>query len=248
MFCELYYIPFYLESVKGFSPTITGAALIPLTGAMIPTSVIVGRFITRSGRYLWAIWLGWAMSIAGTGLLILLNVGTRVYAWVLIFTVVGLGHGLVLMSLNFSIQAMSDTHNVAYAAAMYTFTRTFGMCIGVAVGGAVFQNELKKNLGELRLPTEVANDAENFVASLMALPKASAQYQAYILAYANSFKVLFEVLTAIAVLAALLSLLIKENTLDKELDSEHVLYRERKTFAPEAAIGGNGERKTDSTA
>ena len=44
------------------------------------------------------------------------------------------------MSLNFSIQA------IAYAAAMYTFTRTFGICIGVAVGGSVFQNELQNIL------------------------------------------------------------------------------------------------------
>ena len=70
------------------------------------------------------------------------------------------------MSLNFSIQAMADTHNVAYAAAMYTFTRTFGMCIGVAAGGAVFQNQLKKQLSDLALLTTVATDAEGFVARL----------------------------------------------------------------------------------
>lgn len=247
MFCELYYIPFYLESVKDYSPTITGVALIPLTGAMLPTSVIVGRLMTRFGRFRWAIWLGWATTIAGTGLLILLDVDIRVYAWVLVFIVVGLGHGLILMSLNFSVQAMADTQNVAYAAAMYTFTRTFGMCIGVAVGGAVFQNELKKHLGELHLPTEVANDAQSFVASLRALPKASVEYQSYILAYANSFKVVFEVLTALAGLAALLSLLIKEYTMDKELDSEHVLHQEKGAFALEARMDAGRANGTDDS-
>lgn len=233
MFCELYYIPFYLESVKNYSPIITGVALIPLTGAMLPTSVIIGRLMTKFGRYRWAIWLGWAVTIAGTGLLILLDVDIHVYAWVLVFVVVGLGHGLILMSLNFSVQAMADTRDVAYAAAMYTFTRTFGMCIGVALGGTVFQNELKKHLGELHLPTEVANNAEGFVASLKAFPSSSIQYQAYILAYANSFKVVFEVLTAVAGLAAFLSLLIKEYTMDKALDSEHILRQEKEESAAE---------------
>ena len=227
MFCELYYIPFYLESVKDYSPTITGVALMPLTGALLPTSVIVGRLMTRSGRYLWAVWLGWAVTVAGSGLLILLDLDIRVYAWILVFVVVGLGHGLILMSLNFSVQAMADTQNVGYAAAMYTFTRTFGMCIGVAVGGAVFQNEFKKHLGELQLPTQAADDAQGFLVGLKALPRISPEYQAYILAYAEAFKVVFEVLTAVAGLAALLSLLIKEYTMDKKLDSEHVLHREK---------------------
>lgn len=248
MFCELYYIPFYLESVKGYSPTITGVALMPLTGALLPTSVIIGRLMTRFGRFRWAIWLGWVVTIIGTGLLILMNVDIRIYAWILIFVVVGLGHGLILMSLNFSVQAMADTHNVAYAAAMYTFTRTFGMCLGVAVGGAVFQNELKKHLGELHLPTAIADDAESFVTTLKALPKDSAQHS-YKLAYANSFAVVFEVLTAIASLAGILSLLIKEYTMDKDLDSEHVLGERKKTSSPEDfpvanQIGETGDKRT----
>lgn len=233
MFCELYYIPFYFETVKDYSPTITGVALMPLTGTVLPTCVLVGRLMTRSGRYRWAVWLGWAVTIAGSGLLILLDVDIRVYAWVLVFVVVGLGHGLILISLNFSAQAMADTQNVGYAAAMYTFTRTFGMCIGVAIGGVVFQNEFKKHLGELQLPTQVADDAQGFMISLKALPRNSSEYQAYILAYADAFKVVFEVLTAVAGLGAILSLLIKEYTMDKKLDSEHVLRRE-KAVIPEA--------------
>lgn len=90
--------------------------------------------MTIISHYWWAIWLGWAITVLSGGLLILSNVGIRVYAWVLVFIVVRLGHRLVLKSLNLAVQAMADTHNVAYAVTMYTFTRTFGMCIGVDVG------------------------------------------------------------------------------------------------------------------
>lgn len=248
MFCELYYIPFYLESVKEFSPTITGVALMPLTGALLPTSVIVGRLMTKTGRFRWAVWLGWTVTIAGTGLLILLDVHTRTYAWILIFIVVGLGHGFILMSLNFSVQAMSDTHNVAYAAAMYTFMRTFGMCIGVAAGGAVFQNQLKKHLADLGLLTIVASDAEGFVARLQALPKSSPEYQNYISAYAKSFENVFEVLTAVAGLAGLLSLLIKKFSMDKKLDSEHILRQGKKeTSALESSPAATQTSSSEAT-
>ncbi|KAL8980962.1 MAG: hypothetical protein Q9205_004113 [Flavoplaca limonia] len=135
---------------------------------MLPTSLVIGMLMSKSG----------------TGLLILLGVDTGVFTWVGIFLVVGLGHGLILMSLNFSGQAMADTQNMAYAAAMYVFTRMFGRCVEVAVGGTVFQNELKKQLDGLQLPTAVTKDAEKFVATLKALPKASKECQHNILAYA----------------------------------------------------------------
>lgn len=275
MFCELYYIPFYLESVKGLSPTTTGVAVMPMSVALIPTSVIVGMLMTRTGRFRWAIWIGWAILTAGTGLLILLDVQTQTHVWVLIFVVVGLGHGFILMSLNFSIQAMSDTRNVAYAVAMYTFTRTFGMCIGVAAGGTVFQNQVKKHLADLGLlTTGVAADTESFVATLRTLPKSSPEYQNYILAYAKSFENVFEVLTAgktsptqfffvranlelrdiphkrttltkrnviVAGLAGLLSLLIRKFSMDKELDSEHVLRQgEQEISAAESSPVASG--------
>lgn len=83
-------------------------------------------------------------------LLILLRVDTRIYTWLLLFLVAGLGHGLVLMSLNFSVKDLADTQQVAYAAAMYICMRTLGI---VAVGRSVFQNELRKQFDDLRLPT-----------------------------------------------------------------------------------------------
>ena len=223
MFCELYYIPFYLESVKNYSPTVTGLAVMPLTGALLPTSVIIGRLMTRFGKFRWAVWLGWLFTILSTGLLILLGTDTQTYAWVLIFLVVGLGRGLVLMSLNFSIQAMADVKDVAYAAAMYTFQRTFGMCIGVAVGGAVFQNQLRTHLSNLRLPASVANNAESFVQVLKTLPQQSTEHVAFTEAYSQAFANVFEVLTGIAGLAGILSLFIKEFTMDKGLGSDHIL-------------------------
>lgn len=223
MFCELYYIPLYLESVKGFGAILTGVALMPLIGALLPVSVIVGRLMTRWGRYRWAVWSGWAVTSAGTGTLILLDADIPTYGWVLIFILVGIGHGLILMSLNFAIQAMAETRNVAYAAAMYTFFRTFGMSIGVAIGGAVFQNMLQVHLADCGLPEAVAHDAEGFVTVLNTMPESSSEYQRYVESYSEGFKNVFELLTAVAGVAGLMSLLIKGFTMDKALDTDHQL-------------------------
>ena len=247
MFCELYYIPFYFEAVKSYSPTVTGLALMAITGVLLPSSVIVGRLMTRFGRFRWAVWSGWVVTTTGAGLLILLDADIKTYAWVLILLLVGLGHGLILMSLNLGIQAMAETWNAAYAVAMYAFTRTFGMCIGVAVGEAVFQNMFSKHLGDLQLPRAVASDAGGFVSRLKALPKTSMQYQAYTLAYSEGFKNVFEVLTAVAGLAGLLSLFIKKYTMDKEINSEHILnHGTMKTgSAPEVSSDAEAAIPTD---
>ena len=175
----------------------------------------------RTGRFRWAIWSGWVVTTLATGLLILLDIDTKTYAWVLIFITVGWGHGLILMSLNYCTQALAKDRDVGYAAVMYTFSRTFGLCIGVTVGGTVFQNKLKTHLVSLHLPTSMAENAEGYIAQIQSSP----QRHAFSVALARSIQNVAEFMTVIAALAGILSLFIGSASTDKELASEHVLRR-----------------------
>jgi predicted MFS family arabinose efflux permease len=203
----MYYIPLFLESVKVFSPTRAGVDMIPISCTLLPVSVIVGGLISRFGRFRWAIWTGWVVTITATGLLILLDAKTHTAAWVIIFLVIGFGHGLLLMSLNICTQVFADPGDNAHAAGMYTFFRITGNCIGVSIGGTVFQNYLAKHLGKLDLPVAVAKDAEAFVTKLRHFPPGS-ERAAYIHAFELTFKNVFEVLVGIAALAGIISLFI----------------------------------------
>ena len=208
--------------MKSLSPTLAGVEMIAITASLVPVSVLVGGLITRLGRFRWAIWAGWALTIGATGLLTLLDTKLKSGIWVLLFILLGLGHGLVLMSLNFCIQALADSRDVGYAAAMYTFFRTFGMGIGVAIGGTVFQNRMATHLAQLHLPVEIAKNAEAFISTFKSLPMGSTQRLAYSAAYGSSFRNVVEVLVAIAGLGGLLSMFIGHASLDKPLDSEHI--------------------------
>src|SRR2546423_13929193 len=64
------------------------------------------------------------------------------------------GSGVVLISVNFGIQAIVKTEDCGRATSMYAFIRTLGMTIGVAVGGTVFQNLMTQKLANLSLPVE----------------------------------------------------------------------------------------------
>lgn len=51
MFGAIFFIPVYAQGVIGVNATNSGAVLIPLTASMTVVSIVVGRLITRTGRY-----------------------------------------------------------------------------------------------------------------------------------------------------------------------------------------------------
>jgi hypothetical protein len=167
--------------------------------------------------------MGWVVTTLAAGLLILLDVDTSTREWAAIFVFVGLGHGLLLNSLNFTVQANARTHDVAYAAAMYAFLRSIGMAVGVAAGGTVFQNMMERELAHENISTDIAKNAEAYIATLVTLSASSALKKGVLRAYVKGFQAVFAVMTAISVLGLFSSFLIASRPMDESLDSGHVL-------------------------
>lgn len=127
---------------------------------------MISLVTTRIGRYRWAIWSGWVITAIGCGLLLLLDEHTKTPVWAVILAIFGIGHGMLLTSVNVGIQAVSHVEDAGRAAAMYAFMRTLGMSIGVAIGGTVFQNVMSNKLDELGLPDSIAHNSEAFVKTM----------------------------------------------------------------------------------
>lgn len=231
-----YYIPFYFEAAKGYSPTITGLALFALSMTVSPSNIIVGLLMTKTGRFRWALWGGWLLLVLSNGLLILFDEDTSVPAWIFILIVLGIAHGSVLGPLIFGTQAMARTEDVAYAAAMYIFLRTLGYSMGVAIGGTAFQNTLSTRLGDAGLPLSIARNAESYVAVLEKMPKASLEYQQLVQAYSSAFKTVWEIMTAFAALGLLLSLGVAHYSLDRKHESRHKSVGREKSENLETSI------------
>ena len=58
LYCLLYYLPLYLEAVKGHSPVLTGVVMLPSTFGISPAAVIAGVLISVTSSYRWTLWLG----------------------------------------------------------------------------------------------------------------------------------------------------------------------------------------------
>lgn len=223
---QLYYGPFYFMSVKGFTPVNTGLSLFPVMLTLVPGSIVTGAIVTRLNNFRWAIWLGWALCTAATGLMITFDIDTPVAQWVLVLVILGFGHGCVLNAQNFATQAMCKPGEESAAAGMYGFLRQFGTALGVGIGGTAFQNIMKLKLQWDHLPEQIATESEAFVFVLKQM-KPGVQKTAILNAYVYGFRGVNAVYLALAGLAFFLGLLIKYYDMNKTIETEHRLRDSR---------------------
>lgn len=95
--------------------------------------------------------------------LIVLDADTSIPAWIFISMCAGIGRGLLLIKHSIAVQASCETKDIAYASSTYSFCRSLGPCLGVALGWTIFQNLLRQRLEHLELPIAIASDGEGFV-------------------------------------------------------------------------------------
>jgi fucose permease len=202
---------------------------------LFPSGIITGILITRFGTFLWAIRLGLVIATLGNGLLLLLDRTKPIVVTVFILLVHAFGQGFLLTALNIASQAMGKNRNSAYAVTMFMFMRTFGMCLGVAIGGTVFGNVLLRALQKRSVPhaVDISQNSEAFVEALKHMSTGPAK-DAIVDSYVEGFHGLFYLLIGLSGLLVVLSLFIKEKTLDKKLDSDHKLMKKEERTEQEA--------------
>ncbi|KAF2789255.1 MFS general substrate transporter [Melanomma pulvis-pyrius CBS 109.77] len=219
----LYYLPLYYEAVKGFSPILAGVALFPQTFTVAPAAVVVGAFIAKSGRYRWAIWSGWFLTTFGTGLLVLLKPSSTTPQWIFLNLVGGLGSGMLFPAMAITVQAAATAADQAYASNIFSFLRAFGQTLGVAIGGVIFQNQMKKKMLTYPLLADMADeysrDAAGLVQIIKALPAGDAKDQLRE-SYTDALKYIWIVMTVFAAVALIASVFTKGYALDQALDTE----------------------------
>lgn len=168
----------------------------------------------------------------GVGLMTLLDVHTSTIQWVVINLVNGVGLGLLFTGLTFAIQASCNQADVAFAVSLFSFFRTFGQCIGVAIGGVVFQNELRKKLLTYPLLAPLADEysrnAAGLVQIIKAMPQDLPQKAQLIQAYASGLKLVWATMCAFSGFALLASLLTRHYSLDVAHETQQGLKEYRK--------------------
>jgi MFS family permease len=213
MFGAIIFLPFYLQAVKGMSPTESGLAMLPAVFGILTTSIVSGRLITRTGRYKIFPILGAAILILALLMLSLLRVDTPYWQIALFELIFGAGLGMTMQTIVTAVQNAVEYRDLGTSTSATTFFRQMGGTIGAAVFGAILANRLSLHLAEqlgpaaLAAPNNRAINTNNLQAiQVLPEPMKTSVLTAFTLALDDVFRVGVPVV----VLALLVALFLKE--------------------------------------
>lgn len=166
------------------------------------------------------------------GLLILLKPDTTTVEWIFLNLVGGLGTGMLFPAMAIATQASAMSKDQAYASNIFSFLRAFGQTIGVAIGGVIFQNQMKKKMLTFPLladkAAEYSKDAAGLVEIIKALPAGEMKDQLRE-SYTDALKYIWIVMTVFAAVALIASAFTKAYPLDRALETEQGFKEKRRS-------------------
>ncbi|HVX44227.1 MAG TPA: MFS transporter [Mycobacteriales bacterium] len=140
MFALFFFLNFYLQGVKHFSPVRTGVAFLPMTGGVLVTSALASRLMSRvPPRFL----IGPGLLIAAGGMLFLtrLRPETTYTSHVLpALIIVGLGLGLVMVTSVNAATSGVDPRDAGVASATVNTAQQVGGSLGTALLNTIAAN------------------------------------------------------------------------------------------------------------
>ncbi|GHA35416.1 EmrB/QacA family drug resistance transporter [Devosia pacifica] len=231
MFGCVTFLPLYMQTVQGVSPTNSAFAVLPMMMGMIASSLVAGVVMTRTGRYkLLPIVASASLFI---GLMLLTTIGTETSPVMVgvYMLLVGMGIGPVNSVSVTAIQNAVPYNMVGVGTAGATLFRQIGGSVGVSAFGAIFAAGLAANLA--------GSASEGHAMSAAAIAQLPPAERSLVLeGFVSALHPVFLVAGIAAALAFIIAMFLREvplaNTLRREPESEI----EAEEHATAAAVGG----------
>ena len=149
LFGVVIYLSIFLQVVKGFSPTISGLALLPLTLGIFPSSMRVGKVVSKSGKFKSFFIVGFSLLALATLGLTTINSKVSYLILGLLLFIAGLGLGMLMQLPSLVVTNVLPKENIGVGASTVTLFRSIGSAIGTAIFGSILNLQLSKYLSEL---------------------------------------------------------------------------------------------------
>lgn len=224
LFSLLQWLPLLYQAALFETVLLSAVILLPTSVATVIFAIAGVTAVGAVGKgYRWAISLSWALTTAGTGLLLLLDVDSsaalRGGAPVLWGAGIGLLLRLLFLPSQASVPRVDDT-SLAISALMTL--RIFGGLLGIAACSTIFSSVftldnipgLDTNLDSVMLPKD-ADEAVRFIPSLRSLDLPEEVLIAIRKAYLTPMRAIFYAMTAVGGLGFLSSLFMEDLDLEK---------------------------------
>lgn len=219
MFGTLGYMPMYLQMVTGSGATVSGLLMIPMMGALLVTSVISGRMVSKTGRYKMLPIVGTAIIAVALFLMSTIAVDTEVWIICLDLAVLGVGLGLSMQILTIIVQNSFPLRIVGTATAATNYFRQVGATLGSSIVGSVFAARLAEELAKV-VPGGLSGSASGSFtpAAVTALPE---PIRSMVLAAVNSSLIpIFLDLVPLAIVAVLALCFVHEKALSTAVERD----------------------------
>lgn len=226
---NLFYMPIYLENVRGYSPTIAGAVIMPMVGTQGIGSIVSGLIISRTGHYnpvMIAAQFLWTAGLVGQAFY---STTTPIWAICLVGFFQGLGTGCCFQPSLVAILAHSRRADRAVLNSLRNFLRTMGGTLGLTVSGTILNNVLQSRLRAV-VSEGVAEQLASSTHSLESLGLNAGQRAAVLDAYMQGIRIIFILYAPLIGICALGALLVKDTGLaEKDTSTTLQVTREKKT-------------------
>ncbi len=137
----LFLMPFYLENVLGYAPSIAGQLLAVLPITLGITAPLSGWLSDQFGTRLITV-IGLFLMVIGYGLITFLNGETTALGFILIMLPLGLGMGTFQSPNNSAIMGSVPPAQLGVASGLLAITRTLGQTTGIAILNALWASRI----------------------------------------------------------------------------------------------------------
>lgn len=203
------YLPVYIQSVLGFSATISGLSMSPMSISWMLASVALAKAIPRYGEQI-VIGLSTAILLLSCLLLPTLDVQSSLVLVIIFNFIVGVGFGGAFTTMTIVIQAAVGYEQRGASTALNSLVRTLGQTIGVSIFGTIFNLNIIRYFDNLGVKGIDPNNLYNQVGVISGVSLDTIQFSLI-----SAIHVVFAALIAIAALCLLLSFLLPSNLKEK---------------------------------
>lgn len=156
------YLPTFVQGVLGQSAMVAGFTLTTMSIGWPIASTIAGKVLLKVGYQTISIIGGIFLIIGAVPFLLLTENSSPVIAGIGSFFI-GVGMGLTSTSFIVSIQSSVEWKIRGTATAVFTFMRSIGSAIGVALLGGILNSQIKRKIDERELNDTVSVDSINIL-------------------------------------------------------------------------------------
>lgn len=149
MMGAIIYVPFFVQGVKGISPTMAGYVTMPMSIAMLVTSALSGQIITKTGKYKKMAISGLLVMTLGMVMMYFMVPSTPIYLLVLYMIILGLGMGIAMPVFSLTVQNAVAPQQLGVATATSQLFRNLGGTIGIAVMGSVMSAGIASKMSKM---------------------------------------------------------------------------------------------------